>query len=123
MNGDETEQKLLDGLKGALDASCDRLDANTLVRLRAGRLRALELAGSRNSLFSRRPHWLTAGGLATTALLVVMVTGWFVASRQSRSAQQLEDLEIMAAQEQLDLYADLDFYRWLPAEARDGGDE
>jgi hypothetical protein len=116
MNGDESRQKQLDGLKGALDASCERLDASTLARLKAGRLRALELAEARNSLFSRRPHWLTAGGLATTALLVVMVTGWLVASRQNRPAQQLEDLEIVAAQEQLDLYADLDFYRWLPAD-------
>ena len=116
MNGDERKQKLLAGLKGVLDQSCERIDANTLTRLKAGRLRAVELAGSRYSLFFRRPHWLTAGGLATAALLMVMVTGWFVASRQSRPAQQLEDLEIMAAQEQLDLYADLDFYRWLPAD-------
>ena len=116
MNGDESKQNRLVGLKGALDESCERLDANTLTQLKAGRLRALELAERRNSLFSRRPHWLTAGGLATTALLVVMVTGWFVASRQSRPAQQLDDLEIMAAQEQLELYADLDFYRWLPAD-------
>lgn len=115
MNGDESKQKLLDGFKGALDESCERLDANTLARLKAGRLRALEQAETRKSMFSRWPHWLTAGGLATTALLVVMVTGW-LASRQNRPAQQLEDLEIMAAQEQLDLYADLDFYRWLPAD-------
>ncbi len=116
MNGEETKQKLLDGLKGALDEGCERLDANTLARLKVGRLRALELAAARKPLFYQRPHWLTAGGLATTALLVVMVTGWLVASRQNRPAQQLEDLEIMAAQEQLDLYADLDFYRWLPAD-------
>jgi hypothetical protein len=116
MNGDESRQKQLDGLKGALDESCERLDANSLARLKAGRLRAVELAERHQPLFSLRPHWLTTGGLATTALLVVMATGWLVASRQNRPAQQLEDLEIMAAQEQLELYADLDFYRWLPAD-------
>ncbi len=119
MNGDKSKQKQLDGLKEALDASCERIDANTLARMKTGRVRALELAESHNSLFFRRPRWLTAGGLATAALLVVMVTGWFVASRQNRPAQQLDDLEIMAAQEQLDLYADLDFYRWLPADEID----
>jgi hypothetical protein len=48
--------------------------------------------------------------LTVLALASVM---WFTAPAPELPPTEVEDLELLAAQDNLDFYADLDFYYWL----------
>lgn len=112
MNTEERDRELLEKVRATLDASTEDIDAATLRRLRQSRLDALEAAGAKRRLFFL-PRWATAGGVATVAVLGVAASVWLSATRPVLPEKQVEDLEIITAKEQLDLYADLEFYRWL----------
>lgn len=89
--------------------SVGRIDARTRSRLNQARQQALnELNKSRN-----RRYWLTAplGGLAAAALIaVVMMTG-----RESPESPvlPLDDFDIVADADSLELLQDVEFYSWL----------
>jgi hypothetical protein len=46
-------------------------------------------------------------------VIVMALSFWQDSDRRSQTAGPVEDLEIMTTHEQLELYKDLDFYRWL----------
>jgi hypothetical protein len=112
MSTENRDRELLERVRATLDASADNLDAATLRRLRRSRLEAVEAAGPKRRPFPL-PRWVTAGGVATVAVLGVAASVWLSAPRPVLPEKQVEDLEIVTAKEQLDLYADLEFYRWL----------
>lgn len=114
MNRDEREKLFLESVKRELDAGVERLDEKTLLCLRKARQRALAEAENSRWRFVV-PRWLTAGGLATAMLVVVAVSFWPRAPREGFPVRQAEDVEILAAQENLDISRDLDFYCWLTA--------
>jgi hypothetical protein len=96
----------------ALDAAARQLDALTLARLRAARLRALDQV---RPAARGRPDWrLAAGGFAAAgvATLVAVVLLWFSAPAPLTVAG-IDDLELLSTQENPEFYADLDFYHWL----------
>lgn len=101
------EEALLQTVKNALDASCDKLDAATCARLRAARLRALQPGPA------YRP-WLIwpAGGLAVAATLLLSWGLWFSGPTGPMPAA-LEQLELLSSSDSLELYTDLEFYQWL----------
>ena len=113
MNIDKREEEFLKRVKETLDDGADRLDPVTLVRLKSGRMRALEKANQGGWRFSDMPRWVTAGGLATVTVAVVAVSLWLAVPRRNTVRAHPEDAEIVASQEQLELYDDLEFYRWL----------
>jgi hypothetical protein len=115
---DEQEKLFLEKVKKELDAAADDLDALTLARLRSFRMQSLDEAERRKGSSFIIPRWLTAGGVATVCAMVMAVSIWFT-TRQSLPASHPEDVEILAAQEQLDLYKDLDFYSWLASADND----
>jgi hypothetical protein len=112
MKSEDRDKELLERVKGTLDESCASLDGETLHRLRGIRLAALDKAPA-----DRRPFFLwrgfTAGGFATAAVLVVAVSLWMSTFRAPLPEKQVEDLEIITSQEHIDLYEDLEFYKWL----------
>jgi type VI protein secretion system component VasF len=114
MNADEREKLFLEKVRKELDAAAGELDGETLARLRQARLKAVEEAGRRR-WWPLVPKWVTAGGLATAMVLVVAVSVWFNASKERLPVRQAEDVEILAAQENMDISRDLEFYRWLAA--------
>ena len=78
---------------------------------------ALEVAGDNVRAGSAFPRWRdTAGGLTTVASHGVAVSLWFGGSRQNLPLRQPDEVEILTAQEHLELYEDLEFFRWLAAE-------
>lgn len=113
MNDDEREKLFLEKVRKELDAGLAGLDEVTVARLRQARLRAQEESGRRRWWRLAVPRWATAGGLATAAVLAVAVSTWFNASREGLPVRQAEDVEIITAQENLDISKDLEFYRWL----------
>ena len=115
MTNAERDRSLAEAIRKELDAAVAGLDSGTLERLRQARQRALAGAGQERRRFflpliSRR---VTAGGLAAAAVVVIAVSFWVAMTRTPQPARQPEDLEILTSQEHLDLYADLEFYRWL----------
>jgi anti-sigma-K factor RskA len=100
-------------IRTELDAGAENLAPETLLRLREARFNAVAEAERKRARWFSLPRWATAGGLASLAVMVVAVSIWVSASRQTLPARQPEDVEILTAHEHLDMYKDLEFYRWL----------
>lgn len=101
---------LVDSIRRQLDDSCAALDGYTLSRLH--RIRSEAVARRRSRL---QTMLLPFGGLVTAAALVVAlgIGGRGDAGLDESGSPALEDIEILAANEALDFYADYEFYQWL----------
>ncbi|HEY6008340.1 MAG TPA: DUF3619 family protein [Geobacteraceae bacterium] len=119
MKNDDRDRITAEKIRQKLDAGASRLDAGTLARLQEARLRALTSARrDRRGRLSLPfvPRWMTAGGLAAAAVVILSVSFWVATPRTPLPIQQTDEVEILTSQEHLDLYADLEFYRWLAAD-------
>ena len=118
MTGKMSEEEFQAEVRKTLDLTTEALDQETLRRLRAARFEALELAGAGRVSWFGLHRWLTAGGLTTVTVLALGISLWIVAPRQNLlPVRQPDEVEILTSQDQLDLYKDLEFYRWLEADA------
>jgi hypothetical protein len=107
---DDKESRFLAAAKAELDRSTQQLDELTLARLRAARLRAL-------TPHPRRRVWLVAGGLATAALAATLVAFLLFAPAAAPPDTGLEQFDLLSENDGLELYRDLEFYRWLAEHA------
>ena len=103
---DDKQTRFIAAAKTELDRSAQQLDELTTARLRAARQRALDAR-------PRRLAWLAAGGLATAALTATLVTFLLFAPAVAPPASGLEQLDLLSENDGLELYRDLEFYRWL----------
>ena len=112
MSEDDRDEAIAARARRELDRQLESLDDATRVRLRAARLRALDA-------YDARPAWRgrpALGALAAGLVGLTLVATWWL--REAPPALDgLEDVEILAATDDWELYDDLDFYRWL----EDGG--
>lgn len=94
--------------RNALNTQIESLDSETLLRLKKAREAAL--------LKQNKPHslakWLTGAG---AGLALAGILGFFIipSLMQSNSLSPLDDLEILTAVTELELYTQMDFYQWL----------
>lgn len=118
----EFEQRSHDVLR----AGADGLDAHVRSRLTQARFAAVEEARKSRSGFAWRT-WVPAGGLAAAALLAIVLwnarpaedapTAPLSASTASSVASPMDDLELLAAADGLELLEeDLEFYVWVEGE-------
>lgn len=107
---DDKESRFTAAAKAELDQSTQQLDELTLARLRAARLRALEAR-------PRRFAWLAAGGLATAALTATLVAFLLFAPAVAPPVSGLEQFDLLSENDGLELYRDLEFFRWLAEHA------
>jgi hypothetical protein len=112
MRENEKENIFLDEIRNSLDRQVENLDSRTVQALKNIRLEALE-SMERKRWYFGVPRWLTATGIATAVVLVATVSLFVVSSRNSLQVKSAEDFEILSANDQQELYKDLDFYRWL----------
>lgn len=103
---DDKEARFIAAAKAALDHSTQQLDELTIARLRAARHKALAAR-------PRRLAWLAAGGLATAALTATLVAFLLFTPAVSPPVTGLEQFDLLSENDSLDLYRDLEFYRWL----------
>jgi hypothetical protein len=101
--------------------SADELDAQTRSRLNQARQAALQEIRPRRA-------WLGApalAGLATAAVAIIAVSLWQPASQAPQplvpAGIESADLELLMAEESLDMLEDLEFYTWLATAELDGG--
>jgi len=110
---EDREKHFLDAARRVLDQAERDLDGATRARLRAARARALNEG--------RRPWtrpgawWLPLGGFAAAAVVVLAVALWFAAP--SGAPPGIEDLELLTALDNQELYDEPEFYRWLAGTA------
>ena len=104
---DRDDQDLLGFAKQHLDQSVENLAPDTVNRLRTARSEALQ--GRQKDV----PWVWPAFGFATACLMVFSLTLWWNDSASERIFPALEDLDLLASAEPLDLYEELDFYDWL----------
>lgn len=120
MTGEERDTAFAERMKKLLDESGARPDEQTSIRLRSIRLRVLEVAEQQVPWYQRFPRWVMGGGLATAMMLIMVVSFWTATARNPLPVAQVEDLDILTTNEQLELYKDLDFYRWLESADKAG---
>lgn len=108
------DHDFLDAVKSTLNDGARNLDAHILARLRTARSRALDAAEQRPAWFASQ--WFIPGAAVSTAL-VMAVAGllWWSSSTDELTVAG-EDSDLIAADENLDIYSDFEFYRWLADE-------
>jgi hypothetical protein len=109
---DNREAEFLKHVRTELDRGARQLDELTVARLGAARRQALA-AGS------HRVRWLAAGGIAATAVTAGLVALLLLTPAASPPANGLEQLDLLVDAE-LDVYDNLEFYRWLAEQQRAG---
>jgi hypothetical protein len=112
-NFSEKEARFLEKARQSLLETEDRLDADTILRLREFRTRAVEASGKRERGFFRLPNWARAGAFATAAAAVLVFMVWYDAPRNELPVKSPDDFEIVLSADSLDIYEDMDFYEWL----------
>jgi hypothetical protein len=119
----EKEARFLEKARQSLLATEDRIEANTLSRLRDARVRAVEAADARGRGFFRIPNWARIGGVATAAAAILVFMIWFETPKQDLPVKNADDIEIVLnvdSADNIDLYEDLDFYEWLAGTGNGG---
>ena len=110
MNNDH-DNEFLEAAKSTLDASTRNLDARIVTRLYATRSRALD--GTERRLVWSVPPWFVPGAAVSTALVMAVAGLLWLSSPTDEPTVAGEDSDLIAADENLDIYSDFEFYRWL----------
>ncbi|MDH5762235.1 MAG: hypothetical protein OEZ51_04580 [Nitrospinota bacterium] len=117
MNDQEKEKQFIDNVKKALDLDAQKLDAGTQSKLNRIRQKALD-AGERKSFDIRRWFTLPVAGWAATACLIVLGLTLYM-KPSNGTLPPLEDIDLLAAEDNLEFYDSLEFYAWLAEEEVD----
>lgn len=119
MRTERDEQDVTKELKDLLDRSAERLEPHVEARLRAIRRNALMPAEPVQRWVPFR-RWATTGSFAAIAA-VIGLSVWLTTDRDSLPMRAEDDVDIVAAQEPIEVYEDLEFYRWLAQKEQQGG--
>lgn len=124
MNNSNADQDsgFVDLARRAFAASVTSLDEAIALRLREARRRAITEAGRHQPVWRAHPWALPLGAAAVVCAVVI---GSFIYSNQDQQmavpfvAASNSDMAIVLSTDNLDMYADMDFYRWLQAQQQD----
>ena len=117
MKNKENESRFLNQIRAALDREAENPDPTTAARLRRIRYSALEQIDSPGIRLWRQFR-VPAVVVATALIIALSATTIFRSPTNLPDQHVLADMEILASDEQLNLFDDLDFYSWL-AETED----
>ena len=108
---DEGSERLEQRAKALFEESVDRIDARTRSKLTQARYAALDEIKKGSTQW----RWLRApvGGLAAVALVAVVIVTWQGYRGPSEPAVPLDDFDIVADAENLEMLQDVEFYAWL----------
>ena len=114
-NHNVNDEKLVSQVSDALDDSVNRIDAETSQRIVAARKQALILNESKWAprKFSV-PKLFTAAATALSIFIAVMIVNSQL--NQPTLSEENEVIELVATQDTIELYEELEFYTWLVEE-------
>ena len=106
------EQSFINHIKQVLDDDTEQLDADISRRLRLARAEAVE------SYTEKHFSWKPAGGFALATMLLVAIGVWQIGGNNlvnttTTMPPAVDDLDLIASSDNLQLYQNLDFYQWL----------
>jgi len=114
------EAKLIERIREQLDAGVDKLDGATLSRLAKARRQAVAAASeSRRRWWPPWPgehstgDWLVPAGAFASVVATAVALTIMVAEPGNGLAKEIDDLEMLTAGEEIELYENLEFYLWL----------
>ncbi len=122
MNKEKAENFELD-VRRALNQSVKELDDEILSRLRSARVEAIDTLETDSSF----RHWWMAGSavVAATVVLASISLNIFQAELLPADsewfAEKVVDVDLLVAQEELELYEDLEFLIWLDESSYENG--
>ncbi len=117
----DNDAQLIERVRRRLDEDVDRLDSAALSRLeQARRLALAALAQPQRPWWHRtwlagRPagDWLVPAGAFASVLATAVALTLMVVEPGNGLAREADDLELLTAGEELELYENLEFYQWL----------
>ncbi len=120
-NSRDMDGQLIEAVRNRLDEQVDGLDSATLLRLAQARRLALAAAVAPRPRWRRmmRPSsrpagdWLVPAGAFASVLATAVALTLMVAEPGNGSAREMDDVELLTAGEELELYENLEFYQWL----------
>ncbi len=105
------DAEITEPLDEALDRRVAELDSDSLRHLRVARGQAIAAATARRDAWRQPPVWAGAGGVALILLGAVLL--FFRQANHALPGLDADSLEIIASEDELELYENLDFYDWL----------
>ena len=120
-NSRDMDAQLIEAVRTRLDEQVDGLDSATLSRLAQARRLAVAAAAAPRPRWRRmmrpasRPvgDWLVPAGAFASVLATAVALTLMVAEPGNGSAREMDDVELLTAGEELELYENLEFYQWL----------
>lgn len=116
MSDTNKDEQFIQTSKKLLQHNVEQVDEMTAVKLKAARMLAVQRAQEK----LMRPGWWPLSWPSTTAIgalatLVLVVGLWWINPIGPGNVNhfEMEDMALVAAQEQWELYEDWEFYRWL----------
>lgn len=111
-------EALLERVRQRLDESAAQLDPTTVERLRQARRQAMALAAETPRPWWRPRRspadwWLPAGAF-TSVVATVLALALLAGEPGDVPLPGSDDLELLTAGEELELFENLEFYQWLP---------
>jgi len=113
MNAKDPEKLFLEKVQRLLDQGAQNLGSQTEQRLEEVRLGVLSGAHEKRSRFFLPRRWVLAGSFAMATLVAAALFFFLSPSAEILPTGDLDELEIITSRERLDIYQNLDFYRWL----------
>jgi type VI protein secretion system component VasF len=108
------DEDFLNQVNKALDQQVESLDGETLSRLNRARQTAIQQQGRAHK--SHRLTWLPVSGLAAAILLGSL---FMFRSADIDIISDVDEIDIIASSDKLELFEQLDFYMWLLEEDAD----
>jgi len=124
----DNDTRLIERIRRRLDEDVDALDSATLSRLEQARRLALAAATQPRRPWRRigwldsRPagDWLIPAGAFASVVATALALTLMVSAPEHGVARAADDLELISAGEELELYENLEFYQWLEIREQTG---
>jgi len=114
-SGKNTDEQFLEKVKQNLNVRTENLDEKILYRLNKMRYQALHEEKEKKRKMFPAFRWVRAGALSTLGVAIALMLIWVHSHHPTLLFKNPEDFEIVSSQDQMELYEDLDFYKWLAA--------
>ncbi|MEM7026902.1 MAG: hypothetical protein AAF410_01615 [Pseudomonadota bacterium] len=105
-----SDEKLENEIKRELDESLQHIDAATLSSIRQIRARAM------NKVEEKSFNWTGFGGTLATVCMLMLVVILSIQNEPSVTPLTPNEIELISAMDEFELYQDLEFYEWLTEE-------